>query len=316
MSAENQNESPWPKVAVMGAGAVGSYFGFLLARAGADVTLIGRHSHVEAITRNGLYLDSIHFKEAIKIKSTTDLGAIRSADIVLFCVKSQGSETAASMMQQYLRPDSIVLSMQNGVDNVDVIRETIGVEAIAAAVYVAVQFSAAGKLKHNGRGELIIGYIGSQQDESKLDLVCQLFTRANIQCRISNNIKGELWAKLIINCAYNAISALTQSNYTSMMSNQLIKDMMISVVEECQAIVKADGVTLPDENILEPVLALANSMGNAVSSTAQDLARGKATEIDAFNGYVRRRGLALGIPTPVNTTLYSLVKHLEKSLVK
>ncbi|MBX9722286.1 MAG: 2-dehydropantoate 2-reductase, partial [Candidatus Obscuribacterales bacterium] len=175
---------------------------------------------------------------------------------------------------------------------------------------------AAGKLKHNGRGDLIIGYTGSQQDQSKLEATCELFTRANIQCLISDNIKGELWAKLIINCAYNAISALTQSNYTSMMSNQLIKDMMISVVEECQAIVKADGIKLPNENILEPVLALANSMGNAVSSTAQDLARGKATEIDAFNGYVMRRGLALGVPTPVNTTLYSLVKHLEKSLVK
>ncbi len=310
----------WPRIGVMGAGAVGCYFGGMLARAGAPVTLIGRRQHVEAIARDGLFLDSIHFQEHIAVAASTQPDAVRGAEVVLFCVKTVDTEEAGRLIAPHLAPGAIVVSLQNGVDNVERLRPAAGIEAIPAVVYVAASMAAPGRVKHAGRGDLVIGvpHRGSvapaSPGEAEVARVAECFGRAGVPCRVSENIEGELWTKLILNCAGNAVTALAQCSYGQAARNEPSRQVMFAVAREAEAVARAAGVKLPPVDLAAAGLKLAQDLGQATSSTAQDLARGKRTEIDALNGYIVRRGAELGVPTPVNHTLFALVKLLEENL--
>jgi 2-dehydropantoate 2-reductase len=302
----------WPRIAVMGAGAVGCYFGGMLARAGAPVTLIGRARHVEVIRRNGLLLESLHFRQQIPIAASSDVSAARDADIVLFCVKTYDTEEAVQTLASHLRSDALVLSLQNGVDNVERIRSAAQIDAIPAVVYVAVAISEPGRIRHSGRGDLIIGDLPSTACRHELSTIAAIFERAAIPCRVSEDIEADLWTKMIMNCAYNAISALGRSQYGPIVQNPWTRAVMTQVTEETIAVAWAAGVRLPG-GVVEAVLKLAETMSGATSSTAQDIARGSRTEIDSLNCYVVRLGARLGVATPVNQTLHGLVKLLEES---
>ena len=145
------------KIAVMGAGAVGCYYGGMLARAGHDVTLIGRPNHVDAIQRDGLLLDTQTFKQHVRLQASTEPSAVAGATLVLFCVKSTDTESAAAAIRPYLLPGALVLSLQNGVDNAVRLQATLPDQEVAASVvYVATEMPGPGHVKHNGRGELVI----------------------------------------------------------------------------------------------------------------------------------------------------------------
>ena len=299
---------------MLGAGAVGSFFGGLLARAGAPVTLIGRQQHVEAIKRNGLIIEGANFQEPIRVAASTEVRAAAGAGIVLFCVKTLDTETAAKALAPHLEPGALVLSCQNGVDNCERIRKATGIEAIATAVYVAVGMSGPGRVKHFGRSEFVIGNLPEQQrSRAELERLAQVLKRATIGCTISDNLEGELWAKFILNCAYNAISALGRSNYGTMVAHPLVRETMRQVAEEVVAVASAAGVRLPPIDPVEFTFRLADSMPGQMSSTALDIARGRLTEIDSLNGYLARRGRELGVATPVNQTLHALVKLREQN---
>jgi 2-dehydropantoate 2-reductase len=310
-------ENDWPRFAVMGAGAVGCYFGGMLARAGASVTLIGRAQHVEAIKQNGLFFDSINFQQRIPIAASTDVATIKEAEIILFCVKTLDTEGAARALAPHLANHAVVMSFQNGVDNVARIRAASAIDAVPAVVYVAAEMAGPGHVKHTGRGDLIIGEF-SQRERSNapvgrnLKKLAALFARAGVPCLVSENIEADLWTKLIINCAYNAISALGRAQYGRIVRLSWTREIMKQAIAEAAAVARAEGVRFPNDDLIETGLKLAEKMENTTSSTAQDLGRGKRTEIDALNGYVARRGAALGVATPVNQTLHALVKLLEE----
>ncbi len=300
----------------MGAGAVGCYFGGMLARAGVPVTLIARQAHRDAISGAGLQIDSYRFAEPLRVKIETAAGpdGVSGADIVLFCVKTVDTETAAREIAPYLAAGAVVVSMQNGVDNVERLRAAAGVDALGAAVYVAVSMPAPGIVKHSGRGDLVVGRIpGSTSDTRRVE-AC--FAGAEIPCLAVEDIRAPLWAKMFMNCAYNAISALARAQYGQMAADPNIRDVMRIVVEEAEAVARAEGVALPKEDFIQAAWKLADSMSAARSSTAQDIGRGKKTEIDSLNGYVARRGAALGIATPVNQTLHAIIKLLEEAASK
>jgi 2-dehydropantoate 2-reductase len=292
----------------------------MLARAGVPVTLIGRPPHVEAITRDGLLFDGIHFREHIPVSASTDVAAARRAGIVLFCVKTVDTEEAAKLIGPHLASGATVVSLQNGVDNVERIRAAANFEALSAAVYVAAEMAAPGCVKHTGRGDLIVGDLAgghaiSDAPRRRLEYLANLFARAGVPCRLSDNIAAELWTKLIINCAYNAVSALSRSRYEGMVRNPWARAVMRQVMEEALAVARAAGVRLREDEVVNAAWRLVEAMPGAISSTAQDLARGKRTEVDSLNGYVARRGAELGIRTPVNQTLHGLVKLLEEGAV-
>ena len=293
------------KVAVMGAGAVGCYFGGMLARAGHEVTLIARPQHVEAIQRDGLRMETKRFDEQVHLSASTDASAVQGADLVLFCVKSTDTEAAGAQLRPYLAPNARVLTLQNGVDNADRLRTVLPPQQVAAAVvYVATEMAGPGHVKHHGRGELVIEPSNASQ------AVAQALIPAGVPTEISGNVRGALWAKLILNCAYNAVSAITQLPYGKTVAGEGIEDVMRDVVAECLAVAQAEGVQVAGD-VHAAVEKLADSMPSQFSSTAQDLARGKRSEIDYLNGLIVRRGAALGIATPANRVLWALVKLME-----
>ena len=303
-------DQKWPRVAVVGAGAVGGYFGGMLARAGAPVMMIGRAAFVEAVKKNGLFLDTLQFKERVRLEASTELTDVRGAEIVLFCVKTTDNAATASALVPLLAPGALVVSMQNGVDNAEQIRAASGIDALSAAVYVSAAVPEPGRVKHSGRGDLVVG-----PRSAKSERLAALFERAGVGCRISDNISGELWTKFTWNCGLNAISALARAKYGQIAANPDARRLVEAVVYEVLAVAKAANIHPP--GFEDPQVALAGSfkiatqMAEALSSTAQDMIRGKRTEIDSLNGYIAHRGAELGVPTPVNHALYTLVKLAE-----
>ena len=292
------------KTAVMGAGAVGCYYGGMLARAGHEVVLIGRPQHVEAMRRDGLFLDTKAFQTHVPVQADTAVSAMQGAKLVLCCVKSTDTESAAADMAPYLEPDAVVLSLQNGVDNAERLQAALGREVIPTVVYVATEMAGPGHVKHHGRGELVIG------PSAASDRLAKLFADAGVPVQVSDNVTGALWAKLIINCAYNALSAITQLPYGRLVQGAGVEHVMRDVVQECLAVAQGAGIAISGD-MWEAVQRIAQTMPGQLSSTAQDLARHKPSEIDHLNGYVLRKGEALGIATPVNRVLHATVRLLE-----
>ncbi|PYL02460.1 MAG: 2-dehydropantoate 2-reductase [Verrucomicrobia bacterium] len=301
----------WPRIAVVGAGAVGGYFGGMFARAGAPIVLIGRRHFADAVNSNGLVLDKSEGQERIRVAATTEISAIRDCSLILFSVKANDTAETAKQIAPFLQPDATVVCLQNGVDNADRVRAATNVVTVPAVVYVAVSVPEFGRVKHLARGDLIIGPLSERTTE-----VANVFNRAAISCRISENIEGELWVKLLCNCALNAISALGHARYGQIVQSGDAKQLMQDVVDEVLAVARAAGVVLPGvddrESGMAAAMKIATQMADAFSSTAQDLNRGRPTEIDALNGYIVRQGAALAVPVPINGALFTLVKLAEQ----
>ena len=297
------------KIAVMGAGAVGCYFGGLLARAGHDVVLIARPAHVQAIRRHGLRMETLAFDVQVVLQASTEASVVRGAECVLVCVKSSDSARAAEAMAPHLDPAAAVFSLQNGVDNAERLQAVLQRPVVPAVVYVATEMAGPGHVRHHGRGDLVLA------PSPASTALADALAAANVPVQVSDNVAGALWAKLVLNCAYNALSAITRLPYGEIMNSPglAVPQVMQDIVHECQRVAQASGIALPADT-LDAVLHLAATMPGQMSSTAQDLARGKRSEIDHLNGYIVRRGEALGIATPVNRLLHTLVRLLERHL--
>jgi len=305
-------EMSWPKIAVVGAGAVGGYFGGMLARAGAPVTMIGRRAFAEAVKNSGLQLDTAQFRETVYPEASTEIAAAAGAEVVLLCVKTTDTASAAKSLAPHICHEALVVSLQNGVNNAEEIRAAAGIDALPAVVYVAAAMSPPGYVKHLGRGDLVVGPKNAQTER-----IASLFLQAKVPCRISENIEGELWTKLIWNCALNAISALGRVTYGEIFASPDARRIIETLVEEVLAVARAKGIHPPGledpKAALAGALKIAEQMSGTRSSTAQDMARGKRTEIDSLNGYVARLGEQMGVATPVNHALYTLVKLQESN---
>lgn len=292
------------KIAVMGAGAVGCYYGGLLARAGHEVTLIGRAMHVEAIHRHGLRVQTATETWQIPLSASESPDAAMAADLVLCCVKSDDTEAAGEALLPYLKPGAVVMSLQNGVDNAERLEGVLGRPVIATVVYVATHMSGPGQVMHHGGGELVLAAAPAAEE------ICGVLRAAQIPASVSSEVVGALWAKLVINCAYNGLSAITQLPYGELTHGEGVAVVMRTLVNECLAVARRRNIVVPG-NMWESVVTISEAMAGQYSSTAQDLVRGKPSEIDHLNGYIVRCADDLEIPVPVNRTIHTLVKLLE-----
>ncbi len=295
-------------VVVVGAGAVGSYYGGLLARAGVNVTLIAREAHVDAINKNGLFLDTTTFKDTVRLLATTDMKAVADADLVLLCVKTLDTVSAAREAKSHMRPDAVMVSMQNGVDNAERIKEALSFDVVSAAVYVAASIPKPGTVRHSGRGDLVIGGV---LPGATMTAIAEMFTNAGMPTRISADLPFEMWTKLVMNGTYNAMSALTGCTYGTLINDPSAVKVMMTLTEEIVAVARAKGIALDVDDMKDRVRKLGPAMPETRSSTQQDIARGKLTEIDSLNGYIAAQGARYEIPTPMNAAMHSLVRLRE-----
>jgi 2-dehydropantoate 2-reductase len=303
---------PSSAVAIVGAGSLGCYFAARLALAGVPVTLIGRPAQAEAIGRNGLVFESGGARQIVRLAATAEPQAVRGARFVLICVKSGDSDSAAAAVAPYLSADAVLVSLQNGVGNTERIHARASRPSIAGLVYVGANMPAAGHVRHAGGNRIVIGAVKDcGVSTAMLDEFAALFRAAGVSVDISADMDGALWAKLTMNCAYNAVCALTGKPYGAMGAVPEVRAIMRQAADETIALARHKGISIP-QDVSDNLLAMTEAMPLQMSSTAQDIARGRVTEIDYLNGFVARESAALGLDAPVNRTLAALVKLRER----
>jgi 2-dehydropantoate 2-reductase len=237
------------RVAVFGAGAVGCYFGGMLARSGVPVTLVGRPRHVDAIAAEGLLMRTTTFTERVRVAASAEHGAARGAGLVLVAVKSWDTEEAARALAPHLSEGATVLSLQNGIENAALLRAGTGRDAFPAVVWVAAEMTSPDALTHSGRGDLVIGdetpkAPGAPARRRALEAAAAVFAGAGVPCAVSEDVAAEMWAKLAANCAFNAVSALGRARYARLTATPDRRRLFEDLVSEVLAVAAASGVDL------------------------------------------------------------------------
>jgi 2-dehydropantoate 2-reductase len=306
------------KIYVLGSGAVGCFFGGMLARSHYDVTLIGRSDRALAIGEGGLVMDCQTFNETVGIKASDDISLLSDADLVLLCVKSPDTEKAIKDIASILSKEAVVLSLQNGVANVDIASQIISNPIYPAVVYVACAMVGDRMMKHHGRGELLVGSIHGNTllDSENLSEICRLFESASVPCITSPDILKGMWLKFLVNCSYNGISGIGQISYGEMVKVPEIVKLIDGITEEFLKIAAQKGIHITKQEATAANDAIAKTMSTQISSTAQDLKLAKKTEIDYLNGHIVQLGKEYKIPTPLNESIYAMVKMMESKLPK
>jgi len=305
------------RICFIGAGALGSTIGGALARGGADVWLIDPfQAHVDAINSNGLRMLEGETETTVKLRactSATQVGAV--ADLVVVLVKSYHTRDAIRAAAPILGPDTVVMSLQNGLGHEDILAEEVGRDSVMAGkTYVGGVLLGPGHVRSGVVGkETIIGELdGRITDRGRA--IAEAFNRAGILTHLSDNILGVMWDKLFINVAGGGLTAITGLTYGGLYSSSELEACALAAISEAIAVAQAAGVKI---SITDPkqawTMASAGLPPQFKTSMLQSLQAGAKTEVDYIHGSVMRWGEKLGVPTPVNSTLVALVKGLEYS---
>ena len=303
------------KIAVIGAGAMGSLFGAYLAKAGAAVTVVDVWpEHVAAIRGQGLVLSEAAGDEVVRLDAALGTGGMEPVDLVILFVKSAATQAAATDAAALLRPGGRVLTLQNGLGNAEVIAEIVGAERVLAGTTAqGATLLGPGRVRHGGSGETHIGRLFGEVDEFCHE-VARLLTNAGLPTVVEPDVRSLIWGKLIINTGINALTALLRLRNGQLAELDETRQLLALAVDEAVQVARAAGVRLPYENPRDKVWAVAVATGQNQSSMLQDVLRGSPTEIAVINGAIVREGERLGVATPVNRTLTLLVQALEKNL--
>ena len=296
-------------IVVMGAGAVGGYFGAKLARSGEAVTLVARGAHLEAIRRDGLRIRSATEGEyVVRPAAVEDPAGLPPADVVLFCVKSFDTETAVERVRPVVGPDTAVLSLQNGVDNEDKIDALLGPgHAMGGAAQVFAVIDRPGVIAHHFAGRIIFGEMDGRRS-ARAERLLGAFARAGIAAELSTGVRGALWEKYLLICAVAGMTAVTRETIGTVRETPECWRMFRRIVDEVAALARACGVELAPDAV-EAVVKLAGGIaaGNR-ASLAQDLLQGRRLELEALHGHAVRLGERLGVPTPTVFAVYAALK--------
>ncbi|MFZ5646907.1 MAG: ketopantoate reductase family protein [Bacillota bacterium] len=300
------------KIAVIGAGAMGSLYGAHLAGAGEDVFLVNIwEEHVNAINRQGLTISTDSGDRTVGLRAVTDASSVGPVDLILIFVKSNATGEAARTALELVREDTFVLTLQNGIGNVEKLVDILGPDRVLAGTSAfGGTMLGPGRIRHAGSGPTMLGEI-SGKITPRLEELVRVFQRAGLQPTISDNIQGVLWTKLIVNVGINALTALARVKNGQLLEIPELEELMGMAVAEAVAVAAKKNIKLVTPDPLEHVKNIARATGQNISSMRQDVEKGRLTEIDVINGAVCREGDILGIPTPVNRVLTMLVKAVS-----
>jgi 2-dehydropantoate 2-reductase len=302
---------------IMGTGGVGGFFGAKLASSGEDVWFVARGKHLDAMKNHGLNVKSTDGSFTISPEKVTgDAASIGVADVVLFCVKSYDTEVAARQISSFLNDDSIVLSVQNGVDNVDKIqRELHHGFAYGGAAYLSARITAPGEITETGGFQRIVFGPTSGPVTSRARDIHASFLKAGIKCDLHDNINRELWRKLIFIASMGALTALSRLTHGEILSDPRMLQLTFDAMREIQGIAWKLGIDVEPVDEAKILEGLKRFDPNTRSSMFFDLVSGKPMEVEALNGTVVRFGEQLGLPTPIHRVIYaSLLPHHLKHM--
>jgi len=291
------------RISIMGAGALGSLIGALLHLSGTEVILIGRPPHITEIERRGLRISG---KIDALLRIPTSLHPVE-CDLSILTVKSYDTREAAKQMRDFEFP---VLSLQNGIGNEEILMEELGEDRVIGGVtsYGALRVEP-GHVKYAGEGEVVIGEMNGEITE-RVRRIYEVFRKAKLNVRISRDVRMEIWKKAIVNCGINPLTAIAGVRNGALLEIPMLRKLMTEACEEAKRVAEASGIRF-DEDPVAKSFEVARKTSENLSSMLQDVMAGRRTEIDAINGEIVRRGKALEIFTPVNESLYKLVRVLE-----
>lgn len=302
------------RIAVMGTGAVGGYFGARLAAASHEVVFIARGAHLNAMRREGLAIESFQgnrrIRDALFTDDPTGVGAV---DLILFCVKSYDTESAAKALAPMIRQETLILSLQNGIDNADKIAQLWGESrTLAGVVYVGAQLSRPGTIKHSAGGRIVFGELNGQV-HATTKTIERVLSSAQIPCETSTNIRQVQWRKLLWNAPFCAISCLTRTTVKEIIESDSLTKLAVDCMAEVREAAKTQSVDL-EPGLVDETLNFSKSLGDFKPSMLQDLEAGKPLEYEAFNGIVVHLLQQAAQTAPTNRVFYAALKYLDKRI--
>ncbi|WP_175760681.1 ketopantoate reductase family protein [Burkholderia ambifaria] len=305
------------KIAMLGAGALGCAIGAALTEGGHETWLIARSpSHVGAMCRDGLQVDDTSGSRRVRVRATTQADDVGVADLVIVLVKSFHTDAAMRGAQGLIGPDTLVLSLQNGLGHEDILADVVGRERVLAGkTYVGGVRCGDAHIESGVAGKLT--FIGELDGRitPRLQAIADAFNAAGLATTVSDNIVGTMWDKLLVNVATGALTGITGLTYGQLYGEPLLKSTSLAAVAEAIAVAQAAGVRLSMTDPEQAWTLAAEGLPAAFkTSMLQSLERGAMTEIDFINGSVVRWGQRYGVPTPVNTTLVACIKGIERAM--
>ena len=309
------------KICMLGTGSLGSTIGGTLAQGGSEVYFIDQwKDHIDAINENGLKMTDEKEDWYVKVDARTSAEGIGPVDLVIVLVKSFATREAVSQLKEtnVIGKDTLVMSLQNGLGNEETIAEVVGEDnVISGKTYVGGRLLSPGYVSAGVKGKYT--YIGELTGEitDRIQKVCDEFNKAGLLCEVSDNIKGLIWDKLLINVAAGALCVITRLPYGPLYEEEYIKETAVAAIKEGIEVAKAAGVKLKSEDPEYPWYAASEGLpATFKTSILQSLELKRPTEIDFINGSVVEWGKKFNIPTPVNQTLVTCVKGIEKFLLE
>jgi 2-dehydropantoate 2-reductase len=300
------------KFLIVGPGAMGCLFAARLKKAGFDATLLDyNEERAEQINEQGIVVEGVTGEYTAKVPTVAG-GISERPDLVLLCVKSYKTREASQTIQPWLDQDTVVVTLQNGVGNVEILEEVFGKERVLGGVTAeAATLLGPGKIRHAGQGETIIGPGGDPN--SLTEKLISFLSQAGFKSRSVDKVDDLIWGKLIINVGINALTAITRLKNGLLPQFDGTRLVMEEAVKEAVAVARAKNIQLPYPDPLGRVIEVCGATAGNIASMLQDVLKERMTEVDAINGAIVREGRTTGIPTPVNLTLTSLVEAIQET---
>lgn len=301
------------KIAVMGTGGVGGYFGARLAASGQDVHFIARGPHLAAIRETGLRVKSGAGDLTIEPAQATDTPAdIGPVDFVLFAVKLYDTESAGRLLAPLIGPETGVVDLQNGIDGEDELAAIVGPDHVVGGVaYISARIDEPGVILHVGKGaKLAFGELDGRRSP-RVEALAAACEAAGFSHEVSDNIETAIWSKLVMLASMSALSCLTRLPVDEALAEPETVELYRAAMKEVADVAAAKGVALPDD-VLAGFNAVTRGGSRILPSMLVDLERGKPLELDRLSGAVVRAGIEVGVPTPFHAMALALLKPFEK----
>ena len=305
------------KIVIVGPGALGSLVAASLSKGKEEVYLLDKDKErAGIINQAGISVEGVSGSWQTQVKTTSEVKDIAGCDLIIICVKSYDTKEAVTRVKSLAGENTKVLTLQNGIGNIEIISEVIGPDKVIGGVTNAgATLISPGRIRHAGRGGTVIGRIDGKIPV-EMRSIREAFNKAGLETRISRDIKSLLWSKLIINAGINALTAVTRLNNGRLVEFEGTRKILRELVTEAVRVAKRKRIKLIYDDPLAKVEAVCEATATNVSSMLQDALRKKRTEIDFINGVIVRQGQESGIPVPANSMLVDLVKTIEASYNK
>ena len=302
------------KIVIVGPGAMGCLFAAYLAKGKEEIWLLDKHKQrSDAINQKGIAIEGVSGNWQAEVKAAADAADIGQADLIIICVKSYNTKEAVTAVRAAVGENTQLLTLQNGIGNIELISEVVGADKVIGGVTnMGATLLESGRIRHAGRGETVLGRIDGKIPV-EMRAIREMFNKVGLETRISRDIKGLLWSKLIINVGINALTAVTRLNNGRLIEFEGTRRILREAVAEAVKIAKRKRIKMIYDDPLAKVEAVCEATATNVSSMLQDILKKKHTEIDFINGVIVRQGQELGISVPVNSMLVDLVKTIEAS---